>query len=68
MGKIANEVNKINFTMLYGNYFFSIIENFPKNFSPCSVIPARVIGRILTGDHLLPVARGLDKNQDLREA
>ena len=35
MGKIANGVNKINFTMLYGNYCYIIIENFPQKFSPC---------------------------------
>ena len=31
MGKIAKGVNKINFTMLYGNYCYIIIEKF----SPC---------------------------------
>ena len=31
MGKIAKGVNKINFTMLYSNYCYIIIENFPKN-------------------------------------
>ena len=36
MGKTAKGVNKINFTMLYGNYCYIIIENFPKKFSPCS--------------------------------
>ena len=35
MGKIAEGVNKINFTMLYGNYCYIIIENFPQKFSPC---------------------------------
>ena len=35
MVKIAKGVNKINFTMLYGNYCYIIIENFPKKFSPC---------------------------------
>ena len=34
-GKIAKGVNKINFTMLYGNYRYIIIENFPQKFSPC---------------------------------
>ena len=30
-------VNKINVTMLYGNYRYIIIENFPQKFSPCVV-------------------------------
>ena len=34
MGKIAKGANKINFTMLYGNYCYIIIENFPQKFSP----------------------------------
>ena len=34
MGKIAKGVNEINFTMLYGNYCYIIIENFPQIFSP----------------------------------
>ena len=29
MGKIAKGINKINFTMLHGNYCYIIIENFP---------------------------------------
>ena len=37
MGKIAKGVNKINFTMLYGNYCYIFIKNFPQKFSPCSV-------------------------------
>ena len=36
MGKIAKGINKINFTMLYGNYCYIIIENFPQKFSPRS--------------------------------
>ena len=44
MGKIAKRVNKINFTMLYGNYCYIIIENFPQTFSPCSIAePARAL-------------------------
>ena len=35
MGKIAKGVNKIIFTMLYGNYCYIIIENFPRKFSSC---------------------------------
>ena len=35
MGKIAKGVNKINFTMLYGDYCYTIIGNFPQKFSPC---------------------------------
>ena len=35
MEKIAKGVNNINFAMLYGNYCFIIIENFPQKFSPC---------------------------------
>ena len=38
MGKIAKGVNKINFTVLYGNYYYIIIENFPKKFSPCILL------------------------------
>ena len=34
MGKIAKGVNKINFTMLYGDYCYILIENFPRKFSP----------------------------------
>ena len=29
MGKIAEGVNEINFTVLYGNYCYIIVENFP---------------------------------------
>ena len=36
MGKIAKGVNKINFTMLYGNYCYIIMEIFPQKFSPCT--------------------------------
>ena len=36
MGKIVEGVNKIHFTMLYGNYCYIFIENFPQKFSPCS--------------------------------
>ena len=35
MGKIAKGINKIYFTMLYGNYCYIFIENFPQKFSPC---------------------------------
>ena len=38
MGKIANGVNKIYFTMLYGNYCYIFIENFPQKFSPCRMM------------------------------
>ena len=38
MGKIAKGVNKINFTMLCGNYCYIIIENFPQKFSRCGKI------------------------------
>ena len=38
MGKIAKGVNKISFTMLYGNYCYIIIDNFSQKFSPCSVL------------------------------
>ena len=41
MGKIANEDNKIYVNMLYGNYCYIFIENFPQKFSPCK----------LDGDH-----------------
>ena len=34
-GKIAKGVNKINFTMLYGDYCYTIIGNIPQKFSPC---------------------------------
>ena len=37
MGKIANGVNKINFTILYDSYCYIIIENFPQKSSPCIV-------------------------------
>ena len=37
MGKIAKGVNEIHFTMLYGNYCYIFIENFPQKFSPCSL-------------------------------
>ena len=37
MGKIAKGVKKIHFTMLYGNYCYIFIENFPKKFSPCAM-------------------------------
>ena len=43
MGKIAKGVNKIHFTILYGNYCYIFIENFPWKFSPCIWgIPAQV--------------------------
>ena len=34
MEKIAKGVDKINFAMLYGNYCYIFIENFPRAFSP----------------------------------
>ena len=37
MGTIAKGVNKISFTMLYGNYCYVIIENRSKKFSPCNI-------------------------------
>ena len=37
MGKIAKGVNKINFTMLYGNYCYIIIKNFPWKFAPFKI-------------------------------
>ena len=37
MAKIAKAVNKINFTMLYGNYCYIIIKDFPQKFSPCGL-------------------------------
>ena len=36
MGKIARGVNKIHITMLYGNYCYIFMENFPRKFSPCT--------------------------------
>ena len=41
MGKIAKGVKKINFTVLYGNYCYIIIENFPQKFSPCGHLKKR---------------------------
>ena len=38
MGKIAKGVDKINFTMLYGNYCYIIIENFPQKFCPYTAV------------------------------
>ena len=35
-GKNRQSVNIINFTMLYGNYCYIIIENFPQKFVPCT--------------------------------
>ena len=29
MGKIVEGINKMNFTMLYGNYCYNFIDNFP---------------------------------------
>ena len=37
MGKITKGASKINFTMLYGKYYYIIIENFPQKFSPCTL-------------------------------
>ena len=37
MGKIAEGVKKINFTMLHGNYCYIFIENFRHRFFPCTV-------------------------------
>ena len=37
MGKIARGVNKIHITVLYGNYCYIFIENFPQKFSPCCI-------------------------------
>ena len=31
MRKIAKDVNELHFTMLYGNYCYIFIENFPRN-------------------------------------
>ena len=35
MGKIAKGVNKMHFTILYGNYCYIFIENSHQKFSPC---------------------------------
>ena len=43
----AKGINKINFTMLYGNYWYIIIENFPQKFSPCMLY--RICTRAHTG-------------------
>ena len=43
MGKIAKGVDKINFTMLYGNYCYIMIENFPQKFSLCGKIQQHCI-------------------------
>ena len=37
MGKIAEGIEKINFTMLHGTYCYIFIEKFPQKFSPCTV-------------------------------
>ena len=37
MGKIAKSVNKIYFTMLYRNYCYIFLENFPQKFSSCNM-------------------------------
>ena len=37
MGKIAKGVDKINFTMLYSNYCYIIVENFPQKLSLCTI-------------------------------
>ena len=37
MGKIPKCVNKMHFTMFYGNYCFIFIENFLQKFSACRV-------------------------------
>ena len=37
MGKIAKGVNETYFTVLYGNYCYIYIENFPQEFSLCMV-------------------------------
>ena len=44
MGKIAKGVNKMHFTMLYGNYCYIFIENIPKKFSPCSNENKNLVG------------------------
>ena len=38
MGKIAKGVEKINFTMLHGNYCYIFIEKFPQKSSPCRTL------------------------------
>ena len=43
MGKIAKGVSKIHSTMLYGNYCYIFIENFPQKFSSCSVACYKLI-------------------------
>ena len=52
MGKIAKGVNTINFTILYGNYCYIIIENFPKKLSPCTrvLIFAMLVGADASDD------------------
>ena len=36
-GKNRQRCQKNTFTMLYGNYCYIFIENFPQKFSPCSI-------------------------------
>ena len=38
---------KINFTMLYGNYCYICIENFPQKFSPCRLLALTVVFKII---------------------
>ena len=37
VGKIAKGVNQMHFTMLYADYCYIFIENFPQQFSSCTV-------------------------------
>ena len=36
-GKNRQRCRKKNFTLLYGNYYYIIIDNFPQKLSPCSL-------------------------------
>ena len=65
MGKLAKGVNEINFTMLYGNYCYIIIENFPQKFFPCRLkkFEKMAQGRIPSFISLcVPSGKYLEKN------
>ena len=43
-GKNRQRCQQNKFTMLYGNYCYIFIENFPQKFSPCSFVNISYFG------------------------
>ena len=71
-GKNRQRCQRNKFTMLYGNYCYIFIENFPQKFSPCSVYSRIVtffwqylfLTIIIIGQRTFRALRKMVKNQN----